>query len=322
MKIYDIVTEARSVGKGDYAGFVWDQPSGSRNISVTFPDGRTTTVTSQADAKRVADDWLTRSRNGSTAGPSTTQPDADRHRFNSKWSRVRSLIGPIGDIVLTAVMWREIEQTMRQLWNAKEDGQITQEQYERAVSSAFGAWVATASIGVLRLVIRGGSRLLRMFRAWNAATSLMAAAAGPLGALIGLVKFVLFEASSWVAAYFLANNETFQHAIAKIIFSRIGAIIFEQFEVGADALANIDSIVADRFNSDNDVDNQQAPEQQRRARSLIGLEPQDMARAEVNRAERAAAGSNGQQPATGNQTAAPPAAQPQGNDWMVAPSLR
>jgi hypothetical protein len=69
------LSEARIIGRNEYAGFVWDQPTSGGRIEVTFPDGRTTTVTSQADARRVADDWLARSR--AAAAPSSNTPDND-----------------------------------------------------------------------------------------------------------------------------------------------------------------------------------------------------------------------------------------------------
>lgn len=336
MKVYDIIDEQRGVGRGEYAGFVWDQPSGSRNITVRFPDGRTTTVTSREDARRVADDWLSRSRNGSAAGAPTTPAPTTQHpnKFMRIWNRVRPAVGPLGDFFFTVAMWDALRTRTAQIWNEKERGAINQEQYEAAMSAAMGAWVASTSPLVIRTFSRLSrsaiSGMVRLLRSWNFITTPALLAIPGAGVGIALLKFVIFEASTWVLGYFVANNETFRNWLMRVIFIRAVANVLELFEVGADYVVNAGNIVSENFVGDESEDARNAPIQQNRARRMIGLDPAERAQQQNRDDEQAAraAAASGGEPSNGSGAApasnapAAPSRTPTGNDWMLAPSLR
>jgi hypothetical protein len=332
MKVYDIVNEAQSVGKGDYAGFVWDQPSGSRNITVKFPDGRTTTVTNQTDARRVADEWLQRSRPAPppkqplesdqlsraerrqlnrtgriTRGGQTytraeidafTQQARDRREqsrrdaratrgdtggtsdskssFSTKFRAVRRSLGTAGSIVLTVAMWNEIEETMAALYQERANGNIpNEEDYNRAVASAFGAWVTVALPAVISVLSTGGRAIWAALRRLNMASSIAMIAGGPLGVFAGVIKFVIWEAGTWVAAYYVSNSEWAQKAVASWIFSHIGQTLFPIMDMTAQSVANVDNIIDRVINPD--TSQATADRQERDARRMVGLNPNDIA---------------------------------------------
>ena len=332
MKVYDIVTEVRSVGRGEYAGFVWDQPSGSRNITVKFPDGRTTTATSQADARRIADDWLQRSRPApppkqplesdqlsraerrqlnrtgriTRGGQTYTRAEIDaftqqardrreqsrrdasatrgnagglsdsRARFANRFQTVKRSVGGVGSIVLTVALWNEIEETMAALYQERANGNIpNEEDYNRAVASAFGAWVTAALPLVIRALVSGGRVLIPALRRINSASTLAMFAGGPFGIFVGVLKFVLFELGTWAAAYYISNSEWAQRALASIIFSYIGQTLFPIMDMTAQSVANIDNIIERAVNPD--ISKEAADRQEREVKRLVGLNPEDIA---------------------------------------------
>lgn len=57
MFLRELLTEAPWIGRNEYAGFSWDP----RTKELTLPDGNKTTAASSDDARRVADQWRTRS---------------------------------------------------------------------------------------------------------------------------------------------------------------------------------------------------------------------------------------------------------------------
>lgn len=75
-----LLNEVTARGRGDYVGFNYDQPSANGPITITFPDGRTTTVNDRAEAARVSDEWNQRNRAPAPNPDQERRDQEDRER--------------------------------------------------------------------------------------------------------------------------------------------------------------------------------------------------------------------------------------------------
>ena len=240
-------------------------------------------VDAHTERQRLNRNRSTRDADASRGTPQTTAGSDGtnvRSTFREKFRAVRRSLGTAGGIVLTVAMWNEIEETMAALYQAHANGQISNRQdYERAVASAFGAWVAVAAPAAISVLSTGGRAIVAALRRLNMASSVAMLAGGPLGVFAGVLKFVIWEAGTWVAAYYISNSEWAQKAVASMIFSRIGQTLFPIMDLGAQAVANVDNIIDRVINPD--TSQTAADREERNVRRLAGgrtsLDPNDVA---------------------------------------------
>jgi len=84
-----LLKEAIAKGRGDYVGFNYEyNPSNPRNITVKFPDGRSTIVSSREEAAQVSDEWNQRNRAAAGAASNNDQ-QSDSDNTNNNRSNQR-----------------------------------------------------------------------------------------------------------------------------------------------------------------------------------------------------------------------------------------
>lgn len=234
--------------------------------------------------------------------------------FSSKFRYARRLLGAGGTILFTVALWNQLRTQMLGLYNARynpEPGQapLSQADYDMAVKSAFGAFVASGTVAGVYALSAGGrtiAGLIRWARGLNFASSAAMFAGGPVGIALGLVKFILFELATWAAAYYISTSETAQRALMGVIWNWWGARFFQAFEVSAQAVANLDNIVEEAMNGNLPTQGQ-ADAARRDAQRLVGLRPEDIAQNYQDRNDPGGSvPANSQQPGTNNRPATSP----------------
>jgi len=215
MKVYDIVNEAKTIGKGDYAGFVWDQPPGSSRITVTFPDGRTTTVTNRDDAKKVADDWIAKSSGKPIETDDEKKNKAKKAQYDKFYKNLMrstsTLHGILSAVNLGKLIYDHADVQM-EIYKEYHKGTYgtfgTPEaiaEYEEVSNRAYGIWVSQTAASVVNALSHAAvaAALLRKIRLAIAAGAI--ATTGPIGAII---SFLAGEAISYGIIWFLSQKST------------------------------------------------------------------------------------------------------------------
>lgn len=306
MKVYDIVNEVRSVGKGDYAGFVWDQPPGSRNITVTFPDGRSTTVTNQADAKRVADEWRNRlaARTGANNQPADSPETAKRREqlksveergrkaYNSAKAKFYSptnwIFAALSSAGISLAVYQSLDDRMYELYVQHniypEDHElyINAEEYKYAATAYYAFWASTTLLPALKALLstRAAVRsLISAIRAANISAAAvrqgLSAVSGPgflAAALVNALWILLSEVALYFAARLILSNETIKNGLADAIVGWLYnsfSAVFNTSETIHDFLAKTSSGAIGR------ISQSAAQEAESDVRALVGLNPAD-----------------------------------------------
>jgi hypothetical protein len=215
MKVYDIVNEAKSIGKGEYAGFVWDQPTGSSRITVTFPDGRTTTVTNRDDAKKVADNWIAKSSGKPIETDDEKKNKAKKAQYDKFYRYLRNstitLHGILSAVSLGKLIYDHVDVQM-EIYKEYHKGTYgtfgTPEaiaEYEEVSNRAYGIWVSQTAAAVVTALGHAAvsAALIRKIRLAIAAGAI--ATTGPFGAI---AAFLAGEAISYGVIWFLSKKST------------------------------------------------------------------------------------------------------------------
>jgi hypothetical protein len=238
MLVQEIILEVNAIGKGDYAGFAYNQTSPTR-IEVTYPDGTKNVVANQADAKRLSDQWNAKNRPSVTPKSDADDPKKPAKTPASKEKstgivrtvmnksfmnlyRVGKMIGfsqlpqVVGEYQLLQAQilikyQREVESGV--------DEKTARANFEAESHAAFGQWVASSGVitlgaeAIVKLAAKGGGAVVTAIRSWNAGTSIAAGATG-VGLLPAIIKFVLIEGAVLAVTYALSYM-----SVAKSVFT-------------------------------------------------------------------------------------------------------
>lgn len=355
MKVYDIISEARAVGQGKYAGFVWDQPSSNGNITVTFPDGRTTVVRNQADARQVADDWINR------INPPPNDPRKEELRrrlaeveregraaYRSRWTRFISprawIIRGLSSIGIATALYQSLDERMHELFVQHnilpEDDPlyINEREYSYAVTAYYATWATATLLPVIRAVLKTPSAIRAFFNVIRTARLSAAAAAQGLSVVTGpgflataafnALWLVVSEVTLYLAARWALSSEAAQTLLSNIIIGFLYKHLAAVFNIGEDAQQQLTRLLAPTIEI---FDSELARQAENDARELTGLNPDASFRrndARLNPQQRNTNGSTAGPAASDTAAATTPSAPSStpaagaSNNIGIAPALR
>ena len=244
MLVHEIILEVAAIGKGDYAGFSYDQKSPTR-IEVTYPDGTKNIVANQADAKRLSDEWNTKNR------PSAAPKIDPNAKPDEKVPKKSSTVGRVAQAAAQTKVGKAVKYSFKGLMvfgraigfsqlpgyidtyqgiqaniyykheeaiKSGVDKTVARDQFDAESRASFGQWVANSAIvpNAVALIVAGaksGTKFVAKVRAANAASTAATALTGP-GILVGIVKWVLVEGAIQAVSWALSRE-----AVATAVFN-------------------------------------------------------------------------------------------------------
>lgn len=151
-----------------------------------------------------------------------------KSRLARNISRSRKIIRLAGVLGVSYASYQEAADNMVDAYGSFAAGDIDLATYEAMQRRYFGQWAMTLVIPQLLVAIRASVatiraaiRYLTPIRAANLTSSVAMAAGGPVGILLGIIKFVLIEGGIWAAAYLLTTSERVQNALAKYLVTSV-----------------------------------------------------------------------------------------------------